>query len=120
MGAGRRNVPYLRPGCRGADQTGLLRVFFFQAEEGIRDVIVTGVQTCALPISAGQAVRWTNADPNVTVCSIGSAFVQRTAWPAAIVIVSPMNLTLDIRTSAAIAAPAALPKIGRASCRERV
>src|SRR5206468_10103376 len=25
--------------------------FFFQAEDGIRDLIVTGVQTCALPIS---------------------------------------------------------------------
>ena len=27
--------------------------FFFQAEDGIRDLIVTGVQTCALPI-----LRW--------------------------------------------------------------
>src|SRR2546429_8159984 len=27
--------------------------FFFQAEDGIRDVAVTGVQTCALPISRG-------------------------------------------------------------------
>src|SRR3989442_6664619 len=26
-------------------------VFFFQAEDGIRDADVTGVQTCALPIS---------------------------------------------------------------------
>src|SRR5690606_40916910 len=30
--------------------------FFFQAEDGIRDFHVTGVQTCALPIS-GQAFR---------------------------------------------------------------
>src|SRR2546429_5028664 len=30
--------------------------FFFQAEDGIRDVAVTGVQTCALPISAGLLV----------------------------------------------------------------
>src|SRR3712207_6866528 len=29
--------------------------FFFQAEDGIRDIGVTGVQTCALPISAGPA-----------------------------------------------------------------
>src|SRR2546429_7350646 len=29
--------------------------FFFQAEDGIRDVAVTGVQTCALPISRGHA-----------------------------------------------------------------
>src|SRR5216683_2887135 len=28
--------------------------FFFQAEDGIRDLIVTGVQTCALPISLGE------------------------------------------------------------------
>src|SRR5260370_1040057 len=28
-------------------------VFFFQAEDGIRDSSVTGVQTCALPISGG-------------------------------------------------------------------
>src|SRR5215217_6030910 len=29
----------------------LLVFFFFQAEDGIRDIGVTGVQTCALPIS---------------------------------------------------------------------
>src|SRR5256886_4237075 len=28
----------------------LLSFFFFQAEDGIRDLTVTGVQTCALPI----------------------------------------------------------------------
>src|SRR3989454_38157 len=31
----------------------LWRFFFFQAEDGIRDYKVTGVQTCALPISCG-------------------------------------------------------------------
>src|SRR3712207_9402842 len=30
-------------------------VFFFQAEDGIRDIGVTGVQTCALPISSRPA-----------------------------------------------------------------
>src|SRR5437763_5507017 len=30
----------------------ILTDFFFQAEDGIRDTSVTGVQTCALPISA--------------------------------------------------------------------
>ena len=30
---------------------GLVFFFFFQAEDGIRDHCVTGVQTCALPIS---------------------------------------------------------------------
>src|SRR2546430_17675906 len=29
----------------------MLYYFFFQAEDGIRDLTVTGVQTCALPIS---------------------------------------------------------------------
>src|SRR6266849_366676 len=29
--------------------------FFFQAEDGIRDPLVTGVQTCALPISQAPA-----------------------------------------------------------------
>src|SRR2546427_11585339 len=28
-----------------------MALFFFQAEDGIRDLTVTGVQTCALPIS---------------------------------------------------------------------
>src|SRR5258707_12030040 len=32
-------------------------IFFFQAEDGIRDIGVTGVQTCALPISS-VAVIW--------------------------------------------------------------
>src|SRR5256885_2323966 len=47
------------------------RVFFFQAEDGIRDYKVTGVQTCALPIfsqwarhsrahRAGSLWRWAN------------------------------------------------------------
>src|SRR5699024_11794845 len=33
--------------------TYLVLSFFFQAEDGIRDRNVTGVQTCALPISGG-------------------------------------------------------------------
>src|SRR5206468_7988738 len=32
--------------------------FFFQAEDGIRDLIVTGVQTCALPIWCRRAREW--------------------------------------------------------------
>src|SRR6266511_3968340 len=31
--------------------------FFFQAEDGIRDFHVTGVQTCALPIARGGAMQ---------------------------------------------------------------
>src|SRR5256885_7834104 len=37
-------------------------VFFFQAEDGIRDYKVTGVQTCALPIWAGWKVNVNAAD----------------------------------------------------------
>src|SRR3989440_5125261 len=37
--------------CFGVYSYGVF-FFFFQAEDGIRDLIVTGVQTCALPISA--------------------------------------------------------------------
>src|SRR2546422_5953528 len=33
--------------------------FFFQAEDGIRDVAVTGVQTCALPICRRERARTT-------------------------------------------------------------
>src|SRR2546423_11835568 len=32
-------------------------MFFFQAEDGIRDKLVTGVQTCALPISKKKSCR---------------------------------------------------------------
>src|SRR5258708_25972221 len=39
--------------------------FFFQAEDGIRDDLVTGVQTCALPISPrGPAARHAARDGN--------------------------------------------------------
>src|SRR2546429_6342212 len=37
--------------------------FFFQAEDGIRDVAVTGVQTCALPILTNVAGAYSNAQP---------------------------------------------------------
>ena len=36
--------------CAGNRILGLNFYFFFQAEDGIRDRLVTGVQTCALPI----------------------------------------------------------------------
>src|SRR5258706_7201198 len=40
------------------------RVYFiFQAEDGIRDWSVTGVQTCALPISAGVNGQWVFNQP---------------------------------------------------------
>src|SRR2546430_8808102 len=36
-------------------------IFFFQAEDGIRDLTVTGVQTCALPISIARDFGATSA-----------------------------------------------------------
>src|ERR1022692_5147971 len=48
----------------------LINVFFFQAEDGIRDYKVTGVQTCALPIYChpcaivvGDAPLWLHSGP---------------------------------------------------------
>src|SRR2546430_7419867 len=35
--------------------SGFITFFFFQAEDGIRDLTVTGVQTCALPIYAARS-----------------------------------------------------------------
>src|SRR5688500_20114430 len=49
---------------------GYISIFFFQAEDGIRDYKVTGVQTCALPISwlsdqeLAKLLREVEADPN--------------------------------------------------------
>src|SRR6266850_6045241 len=57
--------------------------FFFQAEDGIRDYKVTGVQTCALPISYGYLPGRSALDA-VAVC-------RRRCWEAGWVI------DLDIR-----------------------
>src|SRR2546429_3451919 len=42
--------------------------FFFQAEDGIRDVAVTGVQTCALPISDRAGDLSECVDPGFSDC----------------------------------------------------
>src|SRR5258706_8716128 len=51
-GIGRRHVRLLDSACLPYSSWILLKscIFFFQAEDGIRDWSVTGVQTCALPI----------------------------------------------------------------------
>src|SRR2546425_4360605 len=56
--------------------------FFFQAEDGIRDKLVTGVQTCALPISPYPAERahHSAATPR---CPPGGLAVLRRAVPGA-------------------------------------
>src|SRR3989440_1931008 len=55
--------------------------FFFQAEDGIRDLIVTGVQTCALPIS-----------PDLRDAYHG---FLRLSWPAALSIIVGAYLVLN-------------------------
>src|SRR5207302_8393423 len=61
-----------------------LHVFFFQAEDGIRDFHVTGVQTCALPIFAlmlipfiakGKARRPVEGPLNAAMGVFGLAFI---------------------------------------------
>src|SRR3989440_2467962 len=44
-------------------------LFFFQAEDGIRDLIVTGVQTCALLISSRRRHTRSDRDWSSDVCS---------------------------------------------------
>src|SRR2546426_12731717 len=68
--------------------------FFFQAEDGIRDYKVTGVQTCALPISGSR-----------------SCFRPRAPWSRRARIHRARRLPATNRGT---------PEIGRASCRERV
>src|SRR5690606_39821397 len=73
------------------NRVNLILFFFFQAEDGIRDFHVTGVQTCALPIS-------------------GPLTVADVDHPRA---VPPWQ-------GAALVEADDLQQIGRASCRERV
>src|SRR5688500_19093766 len=76
-------------------------IFFFQAEDGIRDYKVTGVQTCALPISAVGA--------HLQVVEEGAARREPTRE-----VVALQQLTaLHVESEQA-------RQIGRASCRERV
>src|SRR5690349_24377646 len=44
-------------------------LFFFQAEDGIRVLYVTGVQTCALPISCAALARANAFTVRATCCS---------------------------------------------------
>src|SRR2546423_4105151 len=65
--------------------------FFFQAEDGIRDKLVTGVQTCALPIYPATTnkikFRRAEADMEASGFSITNAIDGKTdkgGWTAAI------------------------------------
>src|SRR5205809_5263976 len=87
-------------------------VFFFQAEDGIRDVAVTGVQTCALPISRNGAGGGVVAADGLClwVARLGTSSRKRRRrrWRHVLGIL-PRAVGADERD-----------EIGRASCRERV
>src|SRR5271168_1182849 len=59
-------------------ETGIVFFFFFQAEDGIRDRTVTGVQTCALPILKAMAMPFTVRDPKILEGLKPSMFVDFT------------------------------------------
>src|SRR2546422_10856956 len=50
--------------------------FFFQAEDGIRDVAVTGVQTCALPISASRLEEVLGVTLDARAQTVGGLLVE--------------------------------------------
>src|SRR5256885_12793012 len=87
--------------------------FFFQAEDGIRDYKVTGVQTCALPIYADGVSGVFQVSPdlstltNVLAGSNGSVPL-------------PTGQTHGSVLGTAVTGSTGGSKIGRASCRERV
>src|SRR5690606_39861868 len=93
-------------------------LFFFQAEDGIRDFHVTGVQTCALPISTGRpAPRGGKRNSHLRVpsdetCSSTISGRAMVKWRS-----SAARRSLEILN---IREKSETPQIGRASCRERV
>src|SRR2546430_2842593 len=85
--------------------------FFFQAEDGIRDLTVTGVQTCALPIS-----RWTDLQP-----CVGSRLAEVECFRTLDRVRLDRRIDDDAMALALATARRLLAgEIGRASCRGRV
>src|SRR5207245_5483842 len=90
----------------------LILFFFFQAEDGIRDATVTGVQTCALPICAR------GAPPRPTARY--ARMIALRSQPL-VACSCPLSLfVLFVRLCGLCAFLCGLCEIGRASCRERV
>src|SRR5699024_12052081 len=93
-------------------------LFFFQAEDGIRDRNVTGVQTCALPILSIAVKLYMSHYNRAIGRKIGSAAMAATAAD---------SLSDSLATTAVLLSTLAghfwnvnIDEIGRASCRERV
>src|SRR5260221_7742108 len=88
--------------------------FFFQAEDGIRDHCVTGVQTCALPISS-------HSSPSVARPSSATSDMMRKYSARCSGSLSRQRaLHSGAFASGTPSAPPRASEIGRASCRERV
>src|SRR2546430_8544676 len=87
--------------------------FFFQAEDGIRDLTVTGVQTCALPI-CGDLTDAELAEARQLRNSPGSQL--------ATIVGDPIAARESVQRFADIGVDELIlvMQIGRASCRERV
>src|SRR5256885_6489670 len=86
--------------------------FFFQAEDGIRDYKVTGVQTCALPIYTPASSVW----PCMPVTDAQGHTELAGVW--AKLGAHPQVKVVLVRSEGK--AFCAGGEIGRASCRERV
>src|SRR5688572_32734739 len=87
-------------------------IIFFQAEDGIRDLTVTGVQTCALPISpsvTGQA-RVISEALSVARVDPGSVQYLETHGSG-----TPLGDAIELKAVGEVLSEA---ELGRASCRE--
>src|SRR5688572_33249515 len=87
----------------------LVIIIFFQAEDGIRDLTVTGVQTCALPIS-----------PRETSASSGRTPYDLETRSRLIRLLMQAPCWCDCSSDLDDLGPGDRAEIGRASCRERV
>src|SRR2546421_6972981 len=85
--------------------------FFFQAEDGIRDLIVTGVQTCALPISTYAADPRHGASVDRYLSRHGVGLQRKSPG---------LQSGRDEDVGRREVGVGAAAEIGRASCRERV
>src|SRR5688572_31227305 len=91
--------------------------FFFQAEDGIRDLTVTGVQTCALPICTARDRRPRHLDEDGTGTHLPPRS-GRTGPGGRMAGRATTDLGAATRPAGRVR-PRAQGEIGRASCRER-
>src|SRR5215813_11230549 len=91
--------------------------FFFQAEDGIRDADVTGVQTCALPISA--ALAHVSGSPTRRSASPNAASISGLAKGAEVIeVIVNWGCTSSSRC-AIVLASSTRPRLARAAARSQ-